>query len=266
MKIDNRLVDAKSEAENTENFNRIMSFLDNVNVTQPDWNQNDETAPDYVKNRPFYTGDPVETEIMPATTVTFAGGGGIMYAELPVNFNAVEGQTYKISWDSTDYVCTCTVVDGNQYLGNLGLFGDGDNTGEPFIFSIGSSSWIAGSKESATEHVIAIIGYVSQIVKIDKKYIPYHSKFVVDAMHLPTDDKAWDELKTALNDAYNSVSDIFLLVDGNGRTLKLTNRVFDSFLFLGELIDNIMYIYELSFLYPSGGELKKYSLTTTEVL
>lgn len=28
---------------------------------QPDWNQNDETAPDYVKNRPFYTDDPVET-------------------------------------------------------------------------------------------------------------------------------------------------------------------------------------------------------------
>ena len=28
---------------------------------QPNWNQNDETAPDYVKNRPFYTGYPVET-------------------------------------------------------------------------------------------------------------------------------------------------------------------------------------------------------------
>ena len=28
MKIDNRLVDAKSEPENTENFNRIMSLLD----------------------------------------------------------------------------------------------------------------------------------------------------------------------------------------------------------------------------------------------
>ena len=30
-------------------------------VVQSDWNQNDETQPDYVKNRPFYTGDPVET-------------------------------------------------------------------------------------------------------------------------------------------------------------------------------------------------------------
>ena len=26
---------------------------------QSDWSQNDETAKDYVKNRPFYTGNPV---------------------------------------------------------------------------------------------------------------------------------------------------------------------------------------------------------------
>lgn len=31
---------------------------------QPNWNQNDATQPDYVKNRPFYTGDPVETVII----------------------------------------------------------------------------------------------------------------------------------------------------------------------------------------------------------
>ena len=31
---------------------------------QPDWNQNDETAADYIKNRPFYTGDTVETVLV----------------------------------------------------------------------------------------------------------------------------------------------------------------------------------------------------------
>ena len=28
---------------------------------QPDWNQNNDTAADYIKNRPFYTSDPSET-------------------------------------------------------------------------------------------------------------------------------------------------------------------------------------------------------------
>ena len=42
---------------------RKVNDLPFVDV-QPDWNQNDETALDYVKNRPFYTGDLVETEIL----------------------------------------------------------------------------------------------------------------------------------------------------------------------------------------------------------
>ena len=39
---------------------------------QPDWNQNDSTQPDYVKNRPFYMGDPVETVLVEESTVSFA--------------------------------------------------------------------------------------------------------------------------------------------------------------------------------------------------
>ena len=32
---------------------------------QPDWSQNDSTQPDYVKNRPFYMGNLVETVMLP---------------------------------------------------------------------------------------------------------------------------------------------------------------------------------------------------------
>lgn len=44
---------------------------------QPDWNQNDSTAADYVKNRPFYTGKPVETVLVEESTVPFTDYGGI---------------------------------------------------------------------------------------------------------------------------------------------------------------------------------------------
>ena len=36
-------------------------------VTTPDWNQNDATASDYIKNRPFYTGDQTFTIVMKAS-------------------------------------------------------------------------------------------------------------------------------------------------------------------------------------------------------
>lgn len=139
---------------------------------QPDWNQNDNTQPDYVKNRPFYTGDLVETEIIPKTTVTFTEQEGLMAAPWPKSFDAVEGRTYKISWDGTDYVCTCIFYSGAVLLlGNLGIVGAGDNTGEPFIF-IKQNGWTVGTIESVTEHVISISEYDSQIVKIDEKYLP----------------------------------------------------------------------------------------------
>lgn len=141
-------------------------------VTTPDWNQNDETASDYIKNRPFYTGDPVKTEIIPATTVTFSEMEGLMAATWPESFDLVDGQTYYVSWDGTDYVCTGILFNGTiPILGNLGILGDGPDTGEPFIF-FNRRQWLVASTESATDHVIAISEYAAQIVTLDKKYLP----------------------------------------------------------------------------------------------
>ena len=137
---------------------------------QSDWNQNDETAPDYVKNRPFYTGDLVETEIIPKTTVAFTEESGIMAAIWPESFDFVDGQTYKISWDGTDYVCAGILFNNIKILGNFGLIGGAD-TGEPFIF-VNQDEWYVGSTESATEHVIGISEFGVEVVKIDSKYLP----------------------------------------------------------------------------------------------
>ena len=54
---------------------------------QPDWNQNDDTQPDYVKNRPFYIGDPVETVLFEESTVSFTdSGSGFYLGELQSTF------------------------------------------------------------------------------------------------------------------------------------------------------------------------------------
>lgn len=141
-------------------------------VVQSDWNQNDSTKPDYVKNRPFYTGDLVKTEIIPETTVTFSEMNGIMSAFWPESFDLVDGKTYTISWDGTDYVCKGILLNGAiPALGNLGIAKVGDDTGEPFIF-INQSQWIVASTESATEHIISISVFAQEVVKIDEKYLP----------------------------------------------------------------------------------------------
>lgn len=44
----------------TESKDNLVDAINEVNRIQFDWNQNDETAKDYIKNRPFYEGTSVE--------------------------------------------------------------------------------------------------------------------------------------------------------------------------------------------------------------
>ena len=142
-------------------------------TTQSDWNQNDSKAADYVKNRPFYTGDPVETVLVEESTVSFADTGyGFYAAEFPSTFEATVGATYKIYWDGTAYECTCVKFNNAPAIGNLSIAGVGSDTGEPFIIGIfnGERIQIIAADTSAS-HTISISGFAQKVVKIDKKYL-----------------------------------------------------------------------------------------------
>ena len=140
---------------------------------QPDWNQNDSTQPDYVKNRPFYTGNPVETVLVEESTVSFAENQGLYMAQFPSTFEATFGETYKVSWDGAAYECTCVSFNNMPSIGNLSIIGVGSDTGEPFIMDIfnGEAILIVAADTSAS-HTVSISGFVSEVVKIDEKYLP----------------------------------------------------------------------------------------------
>lgn len=145
---------------------------------KPDWNQNDETAVDYVKNRPFYTGDPVETVLVEETTVAFADdGSGLYQAVIEPTFEATAGETYKVSWDGTVYECPYVTVNGLPAIGNLAIIGMGIDTGEPFLIGIekGQSIFIFTADTSAS-HMFSISRIVVPVVKIDSKYFPFPFK------------------------------------------------------------------------------------------
>ena len=144
---------------------------------QPDWNQNDETAEDYVKNRPFYTGNPVETVLVEESTVTFAENNGLYKAQFPSTFSATVGGTYKVYWDGTVYECVCVGLDGYPIIGNASIPGVGSDTGEPFLMVMynGGGSEIYTADTSSSSHTFSINGFVTEVVKIDEKYLPVAS-------------------------------------------------------------------------------------------
>ena len=156
---------------------------DGKDGAQSDWNQNDDTQPDYVKNRPFYASA-VETVLVEESTVSFVEYNGLYVSEFPSTFEATVGETYKISWDGTVYECTCVTYNGRLFIGNLSIMGFGSDTGEPFIMNVsnGQGIMIVTTGTSAS-HTLSISGIVQEVVKIDEKYLP---TMTITADKLPT--------------------------------------------------------------------------------
>ena len=149
---------------------------------QPDWNQNDETASDYIKNRPFYEGDPVETVLVEESTVSFSESGGMYLAQIQSNFEATVGETYKVTWDGAAYECVCVDFENSLFIGNLSIAGAGSDTGEPFLMGINNGSGIViYTKDASASHTISISGSIAEVIQIPDKYIPNTFRDVVIA-------------------------------------------------------------------------------------
>ena len=162
--------------KNREFEKRAGGNTGSQSCVQPDWNQNDETAPDYVKNRPFYTGDRVETVLVEESTVSFDVADGMYMGNLESTFSATVGDTYKVSWDGTTYESTCVNFNGFPVIGNLSIAGAESDTGEPFIMIVDNGKRIKiATADTSASHTFSISGAVAPIVKIPAKYIDKNS-------------------------------------------------------------------------------------------
>ena len=154
-------------------YQRNEEFAKCSEGVQPDWNQNDDTQPDYVKNRPFCMLDHIETVLMEEITVSFSKSSGLYGAEFPSTFEATVGETYKVYWDSAVYECVCVDFNNILTIGNLSIIGAGTDTGEPFFMNIHNREGILiGTSDTSDTHTFSISGFISGIKKIDRKYLP----------------------------------------------------------------------------------------------
>lgn len=148
-----------------------------ANISQPDWNVNDKTDPAYIKNRPFYAGDPVLTELLPETTVQFEVEGELHIAqiagapEILLEKLSQNDQTYIVIWDGTEYEVTASPFNGIPFLGNLSIeLPELENTREPFLF-IHFGQWIVETNDVSTEHTFSISHANRTIQKLPSKFL-----------------------------------------------------------------------------------------------
>lgn len=129
--------------------------------------------PKYIKDM-YYTSDPVETTIVAETTFELQNGRGQLIAIQPLEV----GQEYVITLDGTTYnfVAKFNEDTGVSYIGNLGLIGRGEDTGEMFFIAPMQSpidlNFGIVINSDVVEHNLSIICNISEVHKIDEKYLP----------------------------------------------------------------------------------------------
>lgn len=146
-------------------------------VAAPDWNQNDESANDYIKNRTHYVKDPVIYEVLNYTNdaPSINNSNGICRIALQkCSFSEIEvGMTYSVTINDIAYetVATTTNKIGNNSLGNFG-----EDSGEIFLIQRISPTLALlylNISEPPTYISLRITTQIQEVVQLDEKFISY---------------------------------------------------------------------------------------------
>lgn len=134
---------------------------------QSDWNQTDETAADFIKNKPF--GDEV-TEIIPETEVTGTLEEGMYLYYLDMSLFSGTEQSLSVVFDGTKYDCT-----RKDFGGMANIYGNGkwmglEDSGEPFCIFVMQGAVAVIYMDDANSHTISLSSVTPQPIK--PEYIP----------------------------------------------------------------------------------------------
>ena len=154
--------------------------------------------PKYIKDM-YYESEPVEVTVIEETIFELEDGMGQLTATQPLEV----GQEYTVTLDGTAYNYAAKFHEefGMPYIGNLGLIGEGKDTGESFLIAPMQSETELGIvfNSDVAEHTVSIVGMISEIHHIDPKYIKdmYYeyiapnNDVVLDAEFYVEDDYQW---------------------------------------------------------------------------
>lgn len=138
---------------------------------QADWNQNDSSAPDYVKGRTHYV-IPEGTYHVEEQTVTI---GDELYCELVGRGDLAEGCEYMVTLNGVTEILTAKYGDEWDciYLGNPALVEDGEDDGFPFAIDAypddGGNIYL--DVKEPGEYTIEICSVQDGYKKIDPRFL-----------------------------------------------------------------------------------------------
>ena len=167
---------------------------------QPDWNQNDETAKDYVKNRPIYEKDGI---ILPEQSFNFTSQG-VVLAQFEDSF--VESTEYKVTFDGTEYTC----IYANDVIGDFSF--------EKYPFAIVAELGVLfGIAATASTHTLGLSG--KTVHTISERFLPHSTVKTMEITFGATEDEI-----VAAENHFNSGGVLYL----SGRLVNYITGSMDS--------------------------------------
>jgi hypothetical protein len=156
-----------------------------TSCVQADWNQNDPTAPDYIKNKPFREHENWTCIHEPKVLQNWSGKWVSVYEDGSqfLNNTYSDGAVFKIIVGSDTYVGTYKAAE--RFVGNSSLLiSTNPDTGEDFLISYhgyDAFSVITRKPITAGCEVSVYLLDGTEIDEIDPKYLPNMAPYVIDS-------------------------------------------------------------------------------------
>ena len=115
--------------------------------------------------------------VMEEQELSFTISDGVYTAPITNALKIVVGQTYTVNWDGTEYECVCSAVQSSLALGNLSIMGEGDDTGEPFIYANTPNTGSAFvTLDTSASHTISVKTTEETVTPMAAEFLPANTK------------------------------------------------------------------------------------------
>ena len=112
--------------------------------------------------------------LMEEQELAFVSTEGVYAVELTPRFKVVEGQTYAVNWDGTEYECVGVISNSMPMLGNLSIMNMGDDTGEPFLYAYNKNLTLGmfATIDASASHTIGVKTTGEIVTPMAEEFLP----------------------------------------------------------------------------------------------
>lgn len=164
--MENKIINYINQTPENTNPSVLATLLGELKVPKP-------LTYDYMPEG-YPTKSVQTTTLMEEQELAFTLSNGFYMAPITSALELVVGQTYTVNWDGTEYECVGAVFNSMPILGNLSIVGEGDDTGEPFVYGYNTKlhSGIFATLDTAASHTISVKTVTEVITPMAYDYMP----------------------------------------------------------------------------------------------